>query len=137
VLLLGDGANFSDGLGDIFRILHFNGSMSMVASVDFDADTRPDLLFTGEENTAPYVYLNRSSGHAALIGWSRQMPGDLITVSGAGHSTSFVTGGTVNGLHLGPVPAAVGLGAESAKIRVQGSSSHEYSVRSGQHLRLG
>ena len=137
VLLLGDGAGFSDGLGDIFRMLHFNGSMSMVASVDFDADTRPDLMFTGEENTAPYVYLNRSTGHAALIGWARQMPGDMITVSGAGRSTSFVTGGTVNGLHLGPVPAPVGLGSESAKIRVQGSSSHKYTVRSGQHLQLG
>jgi len=136
-LLLGDGATFRDGLGDIFRILHFNGSMSMVASVDFDADTRPDLLFTGEENTAPYVYLNRSAGHAALIGWSRQMPGDLVTVSGGGRSTSYVTGGTVNGLHLGPVPAAVGLGAESANIRVQGSSDHGFTVRSGQHLQLG
>lgn len=135
-VLLG-GHRFTDGLGALFRALQFNGSMSMVASVDFDADTRPDLFFSGEENAAPYVYLNRSVGDSAMLTWRDARPGDRIDVLGPAGRASYVSGGTTGNLHLGPTPLAVGLGGKHADVVIDRFGvRRSVQVQAGQHALL-
>jgi hypothetical protein len=133
----GQGSAFVDGFSLLFRALHFNGSMSMVANADFDGDTRPDLFLSGEENAAPYVYLNRSTGSSALVSWEKPAPGDLLVVQSGSKQASYVTGGTSSGLHLGPLPVAVGLPELTGQVVLRhGDQEKKVSVAAGDHVRL-
>ena len=56
-----------DNSYSLLRPLRAVTAMQMVTSLDFDGDTKPDLLLSGFENYAPYLLLNRTSGNSALL----------------------------------------------------------------------
>ncbi len=56
-----------DNSYSLLRPLRAVTAMQMVTSLDFDGDTKPDLLLSGFENFAPYLLLNRTPGNSALL----------------------------------------------------------------------
>lgn len=66
-LLVGGPAGYSDESLAMLRALRSPSMTWQVASADFDGDMRPDLIFNGPENRAPYLLLNRGAGTTSTL----------------------------------------------------------------------
>ena len=149
-LLSRNAKGWQDSSLNLLRNLRSPGPLPVVVSADFDGDSRPDLLFNGYENRAPYLLLNRTPGNSASLlisgagrgGSPTGGEGSKITIKISGlPDQSYVIGSMLSNFatSVSGTSIPIGLGPKGrAEVVVEFSSGIKmtYQIKSGRSYRI-